>query len=271
MFSEVFDHWSSYTSATANSVNLEASYSVASGSFSADFKHNKEKQIEDTAVTGPRVQIRHLFDVVKMHLESALHPVFKSRLMQIAAELQNNRTKQAWYSAQLLVREYGTHIITSVDAGAALVQESHIKESVINDKSLSAHDVKVAATSATFFKTLNIKAGFEHNASKENINKYENSQSASRILTYGGPAYRTNFSVQEWEEGLLRIGKRARGGDPLYYAITTATLPGFPEPTVYRLAKIVQRAVRLYYKANTVAGCTDATSPRFNFEANVDD
>lgn len=166
------------------------------------------------------MQIRHLFYVVKTHPESALHPVFKSRLMQIAAELQNNRTKQAWYSAQLLVREYGTHIITSVDAGAALVQESHIKESVIKDKSLSTHDVKVAA-SATFFKMLNIKAGFEHNASKENINKYENSQTASRILTYGGPAYRTNFSVQEWEEGLANeLVAIDRSGDPLYYAIT---------------------------------------------------
>lgn len=36
------------------------------------------------------------------------------------------------------------------------------------------------------------------------------------------------------------------------------------------LAKIVQRAVRLYYKVNTIGGCTDATSSRFNFEANVD-
>lgn len=191
MFSEVFDHWNSYTSATANSVNLEASYSIASGSFSADFKYNKEKQVGDKAVTA-RVQIRHLFYVVKTHPESALHPVFKSRLMQIAAELQNNRTKQAWYSAQLLVREYGTHIITSVDAGATLVQESHIKESVMKDKSLSAHDIKVAA-SATFFKSPSIKTGFGHNDSKENVNKYKKSQTASRVLTYGGPPYRTKF------------------------------------------------------------------------------
>lgn len=95
MFSDVFDHWNSYTSTTANSVNLEASYSVASGSFAADFKYNKEKQVADNAVTA-RVQIRHILT----HPESALYPVFKSRLMQIAAELQNNRTKQAWYSAQ---------------------------------------------------------------------------------------------------------------------------------------------------------------------------
>ena len=30
--------------------------------------------------------------------------------MQIAAELQKHSTKQAWYNAQLLVREYSTHI-----------------------------------------------------------------------------------------------------------------------------------------------------------------
>ena len=270
MFSEVFDHWNSYTSTTAHSVNLEASYSVASGSFAADFKYNKEKQIGDKSVTA-RVQIRHLLYVVKTHPEAALHPVFKSRLMQIAAELQNNRTKQAWYSAQLLVREYGTHIITSVDAGATLVQETHIKENVIKDKSLSAHDIKVAA-SATFFSALKIKAGFEQNVSKENINKFESSRTASRVLTYGGPPYRSNFSVQSWEDGLANeLVAIDRSGDPLYYVINTATLPSLPEPTVFRLAKIVQRAVRLYYKVNTVAGCTDATSPRFNFDANVDD
>ena len=270
MYSEVFDHWNSYTSTTANSVNLEASYSVASGSFAADLKYNKEKQVADNAVTA-RVQIRHLFYVVKTHPESALHPVFKSRLMQIAAELQNNRTKQAWYSAQLLIREYGTHIITSVDAGATLVQETHVNKSDIQDKSLSVHDIKVAAT-ATFFKALNIKAGFGHNESNVKMNKFQSSQTASRVLTYGGPPYRTNFSIKEWEEGLANeLVAIDRSGDPLYYAITTATLPGLPEPTVYRLAKIVQRAVRLYYKVNTVGGCTDVSSPRFNFEANVDD
>ena len=104
-----------------------------------------------------------IWQSLKTHPESALHPVFKSRLMQIAAELQNNRTKQAWYSAQLLVREYGTHIVTSVDAGATLVQETHIKESVIKDNSLIAHDVKVAS-SATFFSALTISAGFRHRA-----------------------------------------------------------------------------------------------------------
>lgn len=43
MFSEVFDHWNSYTSTTANSVNLEASSSAASGSFAADFKFQQRE------------------------------------------------------------------------------------------------------------------------------------------------------------------------------------------------------------------------------------
>lgn len=185
--------------------------------------------------------------------------------------MQNNRTKQAWYSAQLLVREYGTHIITSVDAGAALVQETHIKENVLKDKSLSAHDLKVAAT-ATFFRSLKFGAGFGHNVSNENVHKFEKSRTASRVLTYGGPPYRSKFSVQNWEDSLTNeLVAIDRSGDPLYYVINSATLPSLPEPTVFRLAKIVQRAARLYYKVNTVAGCTDETSPRFNFDANVND
>ena len=270
MSSEVFDRWNSYTSTTAHSVNLHASYSVVSGSFAEDFKYNKEKQVGDKAVT-TRVQLRHFMYMVKTHPESSLHPAFKSRLMQIAAELQNNRTKQAWYSAQLLVREYGTHIITSVDAGAALVQETHIKENVLKDKSLSAHDLKVAAT-ATFFRSLKFGAGFGHNVSNENVHKFEKSRTASRVLTYGGPPYRSKFSVQNWEDSLTNeLVAIDRSGDPLYYVINSATLPSLPEPTVFRLAKIVQRAARLYYKVNTVAGCTEETSPRFNFDANVND
>ena len=53
MFSEVFDHWNSYTSTTANSVNLEASYSVASGSFAADFKYEEKPSPFHTQLTIP--------------------------------------------------------------------------------------------------------------------------------------------------------------------------------------------------------------------------
>lgn len=265
----MFDRWNSYTSTTAHSVNLHASYSVVSGSFAEDFKYNKEKLVGDKAVT-TRVQLRHFMYMVKTHPESSLHPAFKSRLMQIAAELQNNRTKQAWYSAQLLVREYGTHIITSVDAGAALVQETHIKENVLKDKSLSAHDLKVAAT-ATFFRSLKFGAGFGHNVSNENVHKFEKSRTASRVLTYGGPPYRSKFSVQNWEDSLTNeLVAIDRSGDPLYYVINSATLPSLPEPTVFRLAKIVQRAARLYYKVNTVAGRRpDSTSMRTSMTAVV--
>lgn len=60
MFLEVFDHWKNYMSTTANSVNIEPSYSGVRVSFAADFKYNKEKRVGNMAVTG-RVQIRPIF------------------------------------------------------------------------------------------------------------------------------------------------------------------------------------------------------------------
>lgn len=60
MFLEVFDHWKNYMSTTANSVNIEPSYSGVRVSFAADFKYNKEKRVGNMAVTA-RVQIRPIF------------------------------------------------------------------------------------------------------------------------------------------------------------------------------------------------------------------
>ena len=47
---------------------------------------------------------------------------FQKRLTKIASNLILNQTELARFNSQLLVRDYGTHIITSVDIGAALSQ-----------------------------------------------------------------------------------------------------------------------------------------------------
>ena len=271
MFSQTFDHWSNYSSTTAASINLEVSYlTIASGSFSTDFQYNKERQVNDKAMT-TRVQMRHLVYTVKAQPDSPLHPAFRNRLMQIAAELQNNETRLAWYNAQLLVREFGTHYTTTVDAGAILVQEDHVKQNFVRDKKRSESDIKAAA-SATFFSKVGLKAGFERKASEEVVEQYRGNQTSSRVFTHGGPPYRANFTVADWENNLdNELVGIDRNGDPLHFAITPSTMPGLPQPTVRRLAKIVQRAVGLYYKINTVSGCTNEDSANFNYHANVND
>ena len=51
-----------------------------------------------------------------------LDDAFKARLRKIAAHIELNRTDLATYESQKVVRDFGTHVITSVDMGAALVQ-----------------------------------------------------------------------------------------------------------------------------------------------------
>ena len=271
LYSQTFDHWSDYTSATSDSINLEVSYlTLASGSFSTDFQYNKERQVKDRSVT-TRVQLRHLLYAVRAEPDSALHPSFLNRLMQIAAELQNNKTALAWYNAQMLIRDYGTHYATTIDAGAILVQEDHVRQNFARDKHRSEVDVKAAA-SATFFEKIGLKAGFENKVTHETMEQYAGNQTASRVFTHGGPPYRTNFSVVGWESNLdNELVAIDRNGDPLYFAVSPATMPGLPLPTVRRVAKLVERAVRLYYKINTVSGCTVEDSVNFNYHANVND
>lgn len=43
----------------------------------------------------------------RLQPDSVLHPVFRSRLLSIAADLNQNLTQSAFYKAQLLVRSFG--------------------------------------------------------------------------------------------------------------------------------------------------------------------
>lgn len=47
---------------------------------------------------------------------------FQNRLKKIAAHVALKDMGAARYDSQLLVRDFGTHVITDIDAGAALVK-----------------------------------------------------------------------------------------------------------------------------------------------------
>ena len=53
--------------------------------------------------------------------------------------------------------------------------------------------------------------------------------------------------------------------------MNSATLPSLPEPTVRRMAGMVEQAIALYYKINTFPGCIDSKSLNFNYMANIAD
>ncbi|KAE9547476.1 hypothetical protein FO519_009312 [Halicephalobus sp. NKZ332] len=60
-------------------------------------------------------------------------------------------------------------------------------------------------------------------------------------------------------------------GIPIDTIITTANLPLFSPDRIYILQDIIRNATKEYYERNTIRGCTEMSSPNFNYQANVDD
>ncbi|XP_031573631.1 macrophage-expressed gene 1 protein-like isoform X2 [Actinia tenebrosa] len=272
--SEFFDHWNNYSSMTSNSINAEAHASFfgigLGGKFSKEYESVKKHQVEDKAVT-TRVQLRYKFYTVKAQPDMQLHPDFKSRLLDIAANLQCNNTAMARYMADLLVRDYGTHYVTSIDAGAILAKIDHVKSTYA--ATFNSDKSKITASaSASFFGSFGFSASYTHQTETKDLDTYLKNVAHSKIYTYGGPPYRANFSINQWEDGLPNnLVAIDRSGDPLHYTITPEALPELPEFLALDLSRFVLKSIKTYYKHNSIKGCTDASSPNFNFQAVLDD
>ncbi|XP_027487873.1 macrophage-expressed gene 1 protein [Corapipo altera] len=269
--SEIIESWKDYRSLTSASINLELSlFSPINGKFSYDFCRTKTHHVKDRAVT-TRVQVRNLVYTAKVDPGAALDPSFKKQLLTIASHLENNQTRMADFLAEVLVLDYGTHAVTSVDAGAGLVQEDQIKATFLQD-SWGARSAVTASAGAAFHsivsaetqETLDVSSGF--------TKQYLQNRTHSRVESVGGTPFYPGITLKTWQERIQnQLVALDRSGLPLYYFIKPGVLPELPTPTVGRLARRVEMAIRRYYTFNTHPGCTDASSPSFNFHANTDD
>ncbi len=267
LFSDVFDHWDDYTDSTSASINAGGAYGGISGKFSAGYTSMKTHQFNDKSIS-TRTQIRHKLYTAKIQPGAQLHPHFKASVLRIASYHQNNNTEFAKYLAELLIRDYGTHYVTSVDAGAVLSKTDHLSQVYTDTKTKK---VVKASASASFFGVVSIGSTFSHSSTTDN--GYNNSISHSEISSYGGPSYQpVDFSLKDWEEGVPNtLVAIDRSGDPLYYAINSDTLPELPDITVQEVAETVDKAISRYYKINSRYGCVDRSAANVNFQANVDD
>lgn len=271
VYANLIEHWDNYTSLLSSSINIGASvFSLVSGKFSFEYQDVKNHQVNDKAQT-TRVQIRHNLYKVSLQPDSQLHPKFKNRLLDIAANLQNNKTDSAEYMAELLVRDYGTHFLTRVDAGAVLAQIDSISDNYVANAVSTSTNIGASA-SANFLGKFSLSASFSFGTGTVDSNFYVGNRSHSRVLTYGGPPFKPNMTLEEWEQGvpdaLVAID---RMGDPLHYLVTSNSLPELPEPTLWEVVDYVYRSVVRYYQLNTHYGCTDRNSPNFEYMANIND
>ena len=80
------------------------------------------------------------------------------------------------------------------------------------------------------------------------------------------------MTMLDWSQSLDNdLVALDRSGDPIYFLISSTTLPDLPDYTVYQVHDYIKTAVELYYEYNTYRGCTKRDSPNFSFIANEDD
>ena len=277
---EYFDHWDEYTSTTSFSLSVYGEIHVGPESldtkFSAGYTHIKSHMyIQKSKMT--RAQIRYRLYTVSMQPGAQLHPAFKARLYDIAAYLQNNDTKQARFLSETIVRDYGTHCITSLEAGAVIEQTSFIRSLNLQDSSNDYAHITQSASAVLLLDVddvpVEIKMGEKLSFSfdRSHISGFLSNRVHSQTSTIGGPPYRTNFSLSDWEAGIAdSLVAIDRSGVPLHYIINDNTLPELPPLTVQMLSGVIYEAIQRYYRVNTRYGCTDPSAKNFNFQANID-
>lgn len=167
--------------------------------------------------------------------------------------------------------DYGTHVITSVDAGAILLEEDYLRSSYVSDSSSDSSTIKAQA-GFNFFDKLKFDISSQNTQSSSSLQTYQTNIQYSLTQSHGGIPFYPGITLQKWQEStrnnLVAID---RSGFPLHYFISPNTIPDLPRPTISKVALTVSRAIERYYKVNTRPGCVDINSKNFNFQANVDD
>ncbi|KAJ8285248.1 hypothetical protein GJAV_G00024630 [Gymnothorax javanicus] len=269
--SEIISNWLEQRSSTAHTVNGDSSFfSVLNAKFSVENQRMKTHQVKEGSVT-TRVQVRNFMYSVKAHPDFTLDARFAQQAGEIADALENNRTRQATFLSEKMILDYGTHVLTSVDAGASLVQEDYLRASFVSD-SETARSAVTASAGLNFFNKVNIGIGGGTQHETSETRSYEGNTTYSLTQSHGGIPYYPGITLQKWQESTINnLVAIDRAGLPLHYFLTRAALPNLPEPTVRKLALFVRQAAERYYEINTHPGCVQPDSQNFNFQANVDD
>ncbi|RUS70817.1 hypothetical protein EGW08_021424, partial [Elysia chlorotica] len=267
-FAELIDEWKNTSSLTVLYIIYYINLLTTSDEPGCEVRRANRRVEEHIQ---PNCIIYYMYEV-KLTPDSRLSPEFKSRLMEIAARIELDHVDMATYNAQILVRDFGTHYLTSVTAGAALVKDDFIKRDYIATHESDKTKI-LASASASFAGLFSLGGSYQQQRSSAVDAAYASSLTYSYVQALGGPkVFSDDFSADDWaKEVNTNLVPMDRSGDPLYYLITAQTLPELPENLVVEVAAYVHRAIDTYYETNVILGCTRQDSPQFSPYANSDD
>ncbi|XP_061527857.1 macrophage expressed 1, tandem duplicate 1 [Phycodurus eques] len=269
--SEIISSWQEQKSLTSHGINADASFfSLLNGKYSSENQRMKMHQVKDSSTT-TRVQVRNLLYTVQAYPDFSLDSRFAQQAKEIADAIENNQTRNANYLSEKMVLDYGTHVITSVDAGATLVQEDYLRSSYVSNGASETSGVKASA-GLNFFDKVKFEISSQNTQQSSSLQTYQSNIQYSLIQSHGSIPFYPGITLQRWQENTRNnLVAVDRLGLALPYFINANTFPDLPQPTVNKVANSVSKAIERYYKVNTRPGCVDVNSQNFNFQANVDD
>lgn len=178
--------------------------------------------------------------------------LYKVKAAEIADAIENNQIRLvAICQKRWLVLDYGTRVITSVDAAAILMEEDYLKSSYVTDRQSSQFSITSLA-GFNFYNRAKFDIGSEESQETFETWAYDSSITYSITLSHGGALIYPGITLQKKQESTLNnLIATDRSGLPLHYFLKPSTFPDLPLITVYKLALSVHKAIDRYYKINT--------------------
>uniref|UniRef100_A0A1I8HAW6 Macrophage-expressed gene 1 protein n=1 Tax=Macrostomum lignano TaxID=282301 RepID=A0A1I8HAW6_9PLAT len=220
------------------------------GQFSEEFQEVKETLLYSKTQVG-RTQLRYKMYVARMLPDFRLSRVFKNRLVEIGKAVQQNLTNSARYLSDLLVRDFGTHVITSLDAGAVLEKLDYFQLDSLKEVHYTTNKI-TQCMSVSFFNFFSAGESSTLVVTDKELKDYQKSVQKTTVNAHGGPPVGDKINLTSWKNGLKQN----------FIAIDRLSVNG--------VRSAVKDAVTRYYTVNTVKGCLNPESPNFEPLANIE-
>jgi hypothetical protein len=260
----------SYVSKTAKSIKLSASVTyknlTVGGAYSKDFFQMVDEQRKTNTVTTRTKYFDHRYTLLT-NTRCPLDSKFIAAIGDLVFAVDMEDDDLATYLAQILIDDYGTHIVKKVKIGGEIFSDNFVDESYYNKKKETITNVQLSA-SISFANMISTTFDSNKTVSAQEIASFQQNIVKTVVDAVGG-RYLPGMSTREWAES-LDANMRAfdREADLLSNLILGSNFPMFPMATVFKANAFVQDAIKQYLGLNSIDGCLDRGSINYNPQAN---
>uniref|UniRef100_A0AC34G590 Macrophage-expressed gene 1 protein n=1 Tax=Panagrolaimus sp. ES5 TaxID=591445 RepID=A0AC34G590_9BILA len=194
---------------------------------------------------------------------------FADRIEQISNAISQNLTYKAKFISEMIVKDYGTHYISSADTGAIIEQETFIDSNYAFTDATTLDSIRASAA-ASFGAYFHASAEGTHEVTTQNKQTLSKITKHSKIITNGGPDVNAVLAMSD--NGTLQVNNLVsfnHDGDWLYQVVTSRNFPSISTDNIFSVQTLLKNAIELYYKKNTIRGCMDMNAPNYNFQVSI--